>query len=161
MDKSGQERRQYTRFDTEVKIYYRVNYDIKTKVRFRLIDKTKNLIMPPSYFALSKNVSAQGVCFSSERKLNKGDLLHIEIYLPAQKEPVRMEGEVCWSHHLKGDEDKKKIYAGVKLITVEGKSVADSIYFDEEYKVVWSVVLDSIFGSFRKISQNKNIHEKS
>ena len=38
---------------------------------------------------------------------------------------------------------------GLKLITIEGKAVHDSIHFDETYNLYWSNVLELISGEYR------------
>lgn len=144
------ERRKYVRFDTEVKINFHVSYLLKTKVRFQLENGGK--ILPPKYPALSRNISVEGLGFSSDKKLKDGDCLYMEVYLPGQAKPVYMEGKVCWSRRTLGKE-RYKYNTGIKLITVSGKPVRASIYYDKKYKVIWSAVLDSVFGSFRKTMQ--------
>ena len=89
------ENRKYSRYDTEVKIYFHVAYDIKTKVRFRLIDKAHHPASP-QYAAISKNVSAEGICFTSQKKLQKGDLLFLEVFIPDGRDAIPMHGEVRW-----------------------------------------------------------------
>ncbi len=154
------EKRKYERYDTRAKIYFQVKYDIATKVRFRVIDKIKNKALTKKYEALSKNVSAEGLCFSSVKQLNEGDVLYLEVYLPVPaekkvslpkrfKKPILMEGEVRWSESL-GKLKRQTLYdTGVKLITVDGQPVDESVYFDDMNRVVWSAVLESVFGKFR------------
>ncbi|MDD5005078.1 MAG: PilZ domain-containing protein [Candidatus Omnitrophica bacterium] len=152
------ERRKYERYDTEAKIYFRVVYDIKTKIEFQVIDKSgKGELFSEKYPAISRNVGVEGISFISDQQLNKGDFLYLEVYLPDDKKPIHMEGQVRWSQQASLKAKKKnKFDTGVKLITVEGQSVLGSVYYDEANKVVWSVVLDSVFGNFRKLTQKKN-----
>ena len=161
------EKRKYERYDTYAKIYFHVTYDIATKVKFRVIDKVKNKALTKKYEALSKNVSAEGLCFSSAKQLNKGDILYMEVYLPVPedkktplpkkfKKPILMEGEVRWSQASKKQKKETFYDTGVKLITVNGKAVDESVFLDAINKVVWSVVLESIFGKF-KITADKYI----
>ena len=152
MDKPKEERRKYERFDTEVKIYFHVDYDIETTVKFQVVDKKKAKASSPKYSALSKNVSAEGLCFTSEKELREYDILLLEVYLPDEKNPILMEGEVRWSQPISSNETNK-FNAGVKLITVNGRSVAESIYYDKANHVIWSIVLESILGSFKKFAQ--------
>ncbi len=145
MERVASERRRHTRYDTEMKVYFHVKYDIKTRVKFAVIDGGA----VHKYSGLCKNVSAEGLCFVSHKKLNKGDLLLVEVYEPMVKGPVMMEAEVCWCRQIPGEDTKKHLYhAGVRIAAVNGKSVRDTIHMDKEYKVVWSDVLDSLFGSF-------------
>jgi hypothetical protein len=155
------ERRKYERYDTEAKVYFRIVYEIKTRVKFQIVDKEERGGLSKKYPAVSKNISVEGLCFCSHKQLEKGDILYLEVYLPHRKQPICMEGKVRWSQpaaskHPEGAE----FDTGVKLISVEGKSVMASIYYDEANHVVWSAVLESIFGNFRKLAQ-KNISNKS
>ena len=156
MERITSERRRHIRYDTEMKVYFHVKYDIKTRVKFTVIDGG----VVHKYSGLCKNVSAEGLCFVSKKILNKGDLLLIEVYEPIVKGPIIMEARVQWCRQIP-DEDKKKhmFHAGVRIISVNGKSVHDTIHMDKEYKVIWSDVLDSLFGSFsammRKLKKKK------
>jgi len=157
MTKSKKEKRKYARYDTEVKIFFRVTYDIKTKVEFQIKERDKKALSK-KYPAESKNVSVEGLRFSSKKKLEEGDIVYLEVYLPTIKEPIYMKGEVRWSHATSLKEKKEhKFDTGVELMTVNGRSVRDSVYFDETNKVFWSTVLDSVLGSFRKIVQRGQI----
>lgn len=156
MQKKSREKRKYLRFDTEAKIYFRVAYDIKTKVKFRVVKKEGRGALSERYQGLSKNINIEGLRFSSEKRLKIGERLYIELYLPKLKKPVCMTGDVRWSRmvssRMKG---RYKFDTGVRLISVFGKLVSDSIYFDKKNQILWSIVLDSIFGNFRKLMRHK------
>jgi len=152
-----EEQRKHERYDTEVKIYFHYAYDIKTKVKFQLVDKERDEILSKKYLAFSKNVSSVGLCFVSEKRLEVGDNLNLEVYLPQAEEPIFMKGEVKWSHACKADtEGKNKFETGATLISVEGQSVSDSIYYDKTYQVEWSVVLESVLGSFKTLVRKRH-----
>jgi len=156
MNSRRKERRKYVRYDTEAKIYFCVHYDLKTKVEFQLINKGNERFLSKKYLGLSRNVSAEGLRFSSNKKLRKGDHLYLEIYLPKRKEPVYMMGEARWSKKLlTHPKYRYKFDTGVKLVSVMGEPVSKTVYFDKEYRVFWSIVLDYVFGSFRKYIQRK------
>ena len=149
MKKNNIERRKYLRYDTEMKVYFQVKYDIKTRVEFRILEEEWEGLSAHKYSGLCSNVNVEGLCFVSNKKLNKGDLLLLDVYEPIVKGPVRMEGEVRWSQKNPGKAGEKDAFrTGVRLIEVNGKSVADSIYFDRKYKIAWSAVLESLFGNF-------------
>jgi hypothetical protein len=156
MKKTGKERRRHTRYDTEMKVYFHVKYDIKTRVKFAII----NGGVAHKYSGLCKNVSVEGLCFVSHKKLNKGDNLLLEVYEPIVKGPVIMDAQVRWCRQLPDDKKKKHMFhAGVRIVSVNGKRVRGTIHKDKEYKVAWSIVLDSLFGSFsamlRKLKARK------
>ncbi|NQU19112.1 PilZ domain-containing protein [bacterium] len=156
-DYKKKERRKYERYETDAKVYFRVIYEIETKVEFQILDKEKkDRPLSEKYPAMSRNVSVEGLCFISDKKLEKGDMLYLEVYLPSEKSPIYMKGKVRWSQSASlKQREKNKFDTGVKLISVEDKSVLSSIYYDEANKVVWSIVLDSVFGNFRKLAQKK------
>ena len=65
-----------------------------------------------------------------------------------------MEGEVRWSERVYPDKKyEDKFNTGLKLLTVEGKSVLESIHYDEANRVTWSVALDYVFGNYRRLIQ--------
>ncbi|HDZ77374.1 MAG TPA: PilZ domain-containing protein [Candidatus Omnitrophica bacterium] len=151
------EKRKYGRYNTEVEIYFRVNFDIRTKVKYRLLGKKSHKPLDGNHLALSRNISAEGLCFSSNEKLKKGSDLYLEIYIPKRKHPICMTGEVRWSKCVSDPKKSKyKFDTGVRLLSVSGKGIEPTIYFDDKHQVIWSVVLESILGSFRKIMQGKD-----
>ncbi|MCM8791249.1 MAG: PilZ domain-containing protein [Candidatus Omnitrophica bacterium] len=156
------ERRKYLRYDTDMKVYFQVKYDIKTRVEFIVLEEEWKSGTVHKYSGLCKNVNVEGMCFVSRKKLNKGDILLLDVYEPIVKGPVRMEGEVRWSKKISGKEGDRGLFrTGVRLISVNGKSVADSIYFDKKYKIVWSAVLESLFGNFAAMLKKLKKRRKS
>ena len=150
-------KRKYDRYNTKVEIYFRVNFDMRTKVKYRLLDKKSHKPLDGNHLALSRNISAEGLCFSSNEKLKKGSDLYMEVYVPKRKQPIYMTGEVEWSRAARDPEKSKyKFDTGVKLLTVFGRKIEPTIHLDDKHQVVWSVVLESVLGSFRKIMQGKD-----
>ena len=161
MKRTKKEKRKYYRHDTEMKIYFQVSYDIRTKVTFQVLDATKQKGISTKYSGLSKNISVEGISFVSKRKLEKGDILLLEVYAPNVEIPVLMDGEVRWSHKIsQSPKHKDMFHTGVRLISLNGKSVADSIHYDCEYKVDWSIVLETIFGSFKEMVKQLKANKK-
>jgi hypothetical protein len=149
MKKVYKDRRKYLRYDTKMEVYFHVKYDIKTRLKFRVIKDGMEMPDTRRHSGLCTNVSAEGMGFSSKKKLGRGDILLIEVYEPIVKRPVKMEGEVRWSRRILPAAGRTaRFCTGVRLISVGNKKVSDSIYFDEKYKVVWSAVLESLFGNF-------------
>ncbi|MFH1678915.1 MAG: PilZ domain-containing protein [Candidatus Omnitrophota bacterium] len=159
MKKIGKERRRFQRHDTEMKVSFQVSYDIKTRVKFQVLDKSKQKLASKKYSGLSKNINVEGLCFTSKKKLEKGNKLLLEVYAPNIVVPVRMQGKVLWD--IEFPQGSGLFHAGVKLISVNKKPVADTIHYDKKYKVIWSIVLESVFGSFKtmvkKIKEHKGI----
>ena len=149
------ERRRYERYDTEVRIYFQVKYSLKTIVRFQVLDKEHQRISSQKHSALSKNIGPEGICFSCQKALQKEEVLSLEVYLPGENQPILMEGEVRWSREGSGELGIKKFETGVRIISVNGQPVEPSIYFDSANKIVWSAVLESVFGTFKEFSQKR------
>jgi len=158
------EHRKHKRYEAERKIWFDFSYHMETKMKFKVADDMKSRISSRKYLALSRNVSSEGLCFVSGKKLEKGSHLDLEVFLPGDQEQIRMEGEVKWCDYVQGDEveqsENQQFDTGVKLVSVEGESVHDTIYFDETYQVEWSTVLESILGKFRVIMQDKKKKEE-
>jgi hypothetical protein len=151
MHYSGKERRKYQRYDTETKVHFYIDYRLVTRVKFRVIGECKGKHAAGECSGITRNISAEGMRFSSEKKLKKGDLLCMRIYLPEGGKPIPMTGVVRWSGAVyPKSEEGFKFDSGVKLLRVKGRSVARSIHIDRKYNEPWSIVLDSVFGSFHK-----------
>jgi len=157
MENFKQERRKYERYITEAKVFFRVAYDLKTRVKFRVINFAKKRYQQQQYHSgVTKNICAEALCFSCGQELKKGDFLFLELYLPKDETPILMEGSVIWSKCVSVIQEKNANFeVGVRLAKVNDVSVVQSIYFDEEHQVTWSAVLEAIFGSFRKLAQEK------
>lgn len=92
-----------------------------------------------------KNISAEGLCFMSGQKLAKGKKLSLEFYVSDGKPPLRLKGSVRWSRAVTGGGTAPSLFdTGLKLITIEGRRVHDSVHYDKMYKLYWSDVLELI-----------------
>lgn len=149
-----EEKRRYERYDTEVKLYFDLAFDVETKVKYQLLDKEHNKTLSKKYPALSKNVSAEGLSFISSHALQKGDYLNLEVYLPNARQPVRMQGEVRWCHRME-QAGGESFQTGVLLKEVNKQPVQETIHFDKEYKVNWSIVLDAILTKYKNIVKER------
>ncbi len=151
------EKREHKRHSARVDINFQFAYDVKAKLKFQRSegDVDNDDLTPHS--AVSQNVSSDGLCFISDQKLEKGAPLHLEVFVPTSKKIVNMEGEVRWSEKEGSEASvKKRFNTGVHLRSVEGQLVQETVYYDEVYKIVWSAVLESILGTFRKAVQEKS-----
>ena len=161
MSQSSSDKRKYKRYETEAKVYCYVNYDLKTKVTFQIIDKLRRTFLSKKYFAISKNIGVAGIGILCDEKLSPSSLLKLEVYVPGIKKPIMMEGEVRWSASNPFYEDsvKKvglgKYEIGIKLSNVNGEKVDPSIHYDERYQLEWSVVLESVLGNYRIEAQKR------
>ena len=144
--------RKNSRYETEVKVYFHFPYELQTKVDYQIKAKEQQGGSSPLYTGISRNVSAEGICFNSSQQLTKNDHLIIELHLPGDNANVMMEGKVRWCLKSK---DGKGFDTGVQLVIVNGKSIAESIYFDETYQIEWSALLEAVLGKFRILSQDR------
>jgi hypothetical protein len=150
-----QKARQYQRFDAERQIAFYFNYDFQTALEFRG-KASEEKQAPVKHSGVSKNISAEGLCFTSNKALRQGEALQLDVFLLDHKNTVRLEGEVRWSRSVSSErEEEPSFETGVKLIAVEGKPVHDTIHYDETYHVIWSAALESVIGNFRILAQQK------
>lgn len=148
-----EEKRRYGRYAAETKVYFSVLYDVRTKVKFQVLDKKGGYkVLGERFAAVSRNVSAEGMCINCSKELKKGDQIYLEVFMPGNPEPLNMEGEVRWSQPLK---ESLRFDIGIKLSTIDGKEVSTSVHHDGINQIVWSSVLESVFGDFKKIAQKK------
>ncbi len=145
MQKKNNEARRHDRYDTDIKVHFYVPYEIKTKLNFQFKQHQPDESLNQRFKGLTKNISAGGLCFVSDQRLQSGDYILIDVYLPGVIKPIAMEGEVKW---CKVNEDGQLFYSGVQLAKVYEKPVEESIYFDQEHQVIWSNVLEQVLGSF-------------
>jgi len=142
------ERRKHQRYETDLKIDFSVSFELETKIRFQVKDESKRVAVPKVYNALGHNINAEGLGFTTGIKLEKGEHLMIDLYLPSVKEPIPMEGRVRWCSPIEGKTGDYRI--GVRLIQVRGEDVEKSIFYDQTNKIQWSIVLESVFGGFKE-----------
>src|SRR3989338_1143623 len=102
----GQEQRRFIRVTTRLTAVVKV---VKT-------GKTRR--------ALTKDISAGGICFVTEELLEPGTALEVELKLPDRDAPVAFLGEVSWSRPI-GPAPKSyqnpTAETGVKFISIDSK----------------------------------------
>ena len=151
MDNKNPEKRKFERFNTGKEVFFQITYDVKTKVAFQVMDKEAGKALSRKYLALSKNVNAEGMCFTCTRKLDPGDILLLEVNSMSSKEPIHMKGEVKWSEKNYLDQEEYNKYStGVRMISVEDKPIAETYQCNENNEIVWSGVLEAVLGNFQQ-----------
>ncbi len=157
----GMENRRYKRHHTLDRPEYNFSYDVETPVECE-IDGGQKTPAHLKFPACSKNLSVEGICLVSDKKLKKGTPVHLSLFLPETNETVAMEGEVKWSAERietpEGDlkENSKKMFdTGIKLKEVNGDPVPQTIHYDKLFKLQWSNVLESVFGRYRLIMDER------
>ncbi len=144
-----EERRRHERYDTDLKIAFSVNFELETKIQFQLKDDKKDA--EHIYTATGHNINVEGLGFLSNKELTKGDQLAMDVFLPAAKTPIGMEGHVMWCRAVNGNEGHEGQYrVGVRISKVRGEDVEKTIFLDSIHKVQWSIVLESVFGGFKE-----------
>jgi len=93
------ERRKYPRFELKVKATYKLMSDEEA---FKL--------------GTMKNISAEGLCFESHEKLDKGSHVNLKVDLGDSMPPISLIGEIRWSKEIKVQEER--YINGVKLIDI-------------------------------------------
>jgi len=148
------DRRRHTRYETDLKIQFFVSFDIKTQIKFKVKTKAKKIFSPTKYTAISRNISAEGIAFQSKKKLERGDILSLEVYVPSAEKPISMAGEVRWSKQA-GPKNKRDYETGILLTEVENHNVENSIIVDPIHRIAWSIVLETVFGEFKHMMLRK------
>jgi hypothetical protein len=144
------EQRHAERYDKNLDLSFDFQYRATTELQYEIAEN------PKKYHAVSKNICATGLCLTSHQELKKGQHLHLEVYLPKGNQPIHMDGEVCWCSLSSSRGAKNLFDAGIKVEKVEGESVEPTVHLDQEHRILWSNVLESIFGTFRIL-----MHERS
>ena len=150
--KDFKEKRKYDRYETDVKIDFYVSFDVRTKIDFRVKDPKQGTLSSQKYSAISKNISAEGISFLAEKDLAKEDQLVLDVFIPTANRPIRMEGAVRWCRAIPVQGKVKSFEVGLKLVSVNGNLVEKSISMDPVHRVIWSIVLESVFGSFKHLA---------
>jgi hypothetical protein len=144
------QKRKYPRFETEVKVHFQLPYDFRTEIDFSVDVEAKHG-SPQMYVGFSKNISVQGLCFESNKRLNPGDVLWLELHMPSTNEIIYMQGQVRWCQLSSASpETVKSFVTGLEVHKVDGVDIEQTVYFDEQYGVTWSHLLERVLGNFAK-----------
>jgi hypothetical protein len=147
------EKRKFRRFFPLIGIPVDFEYNFEANIEISQTSKRPEGRL--SYHATTRNISAEGICFYSSRRLKKGDRLDLKFFIPGINIPVYMQGRVCWSKSALKAAGSPDYDTGIHLTLIEGHSVRNSVYFDDEYNLYWSDVLESILGKFKTIHQKR------
>ncbi|MFH0753128.1 MAG: PilZ domain-containing protein [Candidatus Omnitrophota bacterium] len=149
-------KRKFPRYETDAKIHFRIPYDFKAEVDFK-IDEEVAEGREKNYIGFSSNISVQGLAFETVKRLECGDFLWIDLHIPKSKNIVFMQGEVCWCCPVAVPMDgKPAFHVGVRITKVDGVDVDQTVYFDKSYGVQWSELLERVLGGFCKVSRKKS-----
>ncbi|UCC94433.1 MAG: Flp pilus assembly complex ATPase component TadA, partial [Candidatus Omnitrophota bacterium] len=105
---SDADRRAYPRLDTSVNVHYK---GVKGKGEFS--SKGFGALQK---FAITKNISASGVCFTAPESLVPDSVLDLQIDLPDGKGPIKCLGRVVWVNKLSDGNSE----VGISLLDLTG-----------------------------------------
>jgi len=91
-------------------------------VRFEVEDILELKPLPEvakKFRATVRNLSLIGICFFSDFKWEKGQVLLMEYFLPEDLEPVKIKSSVVWSEFVSDD---KGFLVGVEILDIEQKN---------------------------------------
>lgn len=148
-DFSKDERRLHERYDTDLKIAFSVKFDLETKIKFQVIS---DKVSQHTYTAFGHNINVEGLGFSSQVELKKGDQLLMDVFLPAVNDPIAMEGRVMWcslADAATGNTGKYR--TGVKIIKVRGGEVEKTIIFDPQIKCSGALFWNLFLAGLKKV----------
>ncbi len=150
----SQEQRKTGRYHTTRDVDF--SYDFDASLEAHPVDRQHHVDQEHSYKGRIKNISLEGLCFDCQEELHQGDLIALDVYVPGAKQPVHLQGEVRWIKPTDNAPQHSHFDTGVKLTTIEGKNVHQTVRFDQEHGIYWSEVLESILGAYRIYSQNRS-----
>ncbi len=137
------ERRKFERYGSSAEVSFKLLYDVQTQIKYQIIDTQGERILSKKYPGLSQDISAEGLRFTSSEKLNKGDILRVEVYTRGNDKPVILDAEVRWCRpNAVSNNSGNRFETGVKIMSVNNKIVAETIRFDKTKGVIWSEVLE-------------------
>ena len=96
----SKERRKFKRFDAYMNVQFRSQEE-----------KAKEIS------GLSRDVSREGIKISTDRELQTGSLVDMEIQLPDDAKPVRSTGKIMWSKSAKAEENS--FDSGVSFLLID------------------------------------------
>ena len=97
MENDDMNKRRHARFQDRQEIKCSFVYDVDTQVDVEVKNKLSFMGVHERFIGYTRNLSAEGICFVSEKRLEPGQILMLEVHLPDSPEIVKMEGEVKWS----------------------------------------------------------------
>ncbi len=92
----------------EKRKYIRLPFE--TEVKYK-IENSKDDMM---YTAKSNNISAEGLCLTSKRHIEKGAILSIQVTIK-ELPPCSVTGEVMWVKNISGNEETM---VGIKILDI-------------------------------------------
>jgi len=96
-----------------------VRLDMNTKLNFQIKEVSGEQVLAEKNSGIVKNLSVEGICFSSEKQLKSGSKIELAIALPGSPSPIEIRGEVVWSRPIEEQKGAKVVFdTGVKLVNI-------------------------------------------
>lgn len=89
------------------------------KVNLQTQDKSEAGALAQRVSAIVKNISVEGMCFTSEKEFPNGEEIDLEVFLPGEAKPLCITGQVVWVRKIEAEDQKVIFETGVKLFTLE------------------------------------------
>ena len=105
-----QEKRKYARLD------------IRSKINFSIQETPEKETPLERFRGIGKNIGAEGLLFSCDKKLATGTLLDLEIIFSKKPDPIYLTGKVRWCKEI-GDSEKKTFEVGVQFSSINKNHV--------------------------------------
>ncbi len=111
-------------YDSERRKYIRLDFQLK-------LNFTKEGEQKKGYQAVTRNISAEGLRFSSDQKLETGTNIDFEVQLPNRKKPTLFKGEVVWSRELpfSAGKQERSYDIGVRFVEIDKKDRNDLMLY--------------------------------
>ena len=95
-----------------------IRFDLDANIKFRLSDSANP---GESITGKAKNLSAEGVCVTTEKPMPRDKDVQVDILPPGKKKAVRVRGKIVWVKTIKSGSKKVRDHydAGIKLYTVD------------------------------------------
>ncbi len=151
------ERRRYGRYKVQFAVRFQLMQSVQERASITKIEQKEFLDNRVVYLGTTKDVSVDGLGFSSGHEFQKGDLLYIEMNDSQKNETTRMEAEVRWCRQAPLPQPQgPQYFTGVQLMTVNDEPVMRTIYFDKHQQISWNVFLDKMLGGIKRfLSKNR------
>lgn len=125
------DKRKHPRVQVSIPVQYKVINQTEEALTVVAMEQKKNLLV-----GKSKDVSAEGLYLMSERHLQRGDILKLEVLLPHENRPLRAFSEVVWTTN---DPAGGRFGAGIYFMALRdedadrlGRFVAESLAVEHE-----------------------------
>jgi hypothetical protein len=107
-----------------------IRFNEEPKIRYAILGSKSSSINSKAH-----NISKKGICISNYEKLNKKDMLDLEIGLGGALKPIRLIGQVVWQKEIKdSDKEGRRIFTtGIRFCKIDPAS--EAILISHLYKI--------------------------